>query len=446
MTMKILGKDEFGPTRMGTRQLFLLTLAALWVLMLVTAPYAVDYRALSPIGALIVILTIYPFATKLPRLLKSIRASYRRANVLAVLLLIQGINFSQPSPLPVWDIAINNLTMLGNTHAWIAAFDLNLNRGLAGITPMFYRLVVPQAPVSLVVVPNMQTNTLEAQAILSGQHLFPFAAHPAVLHTLPDHTLNIQHLIFLSDNSNAFVQFSDILLPALQVGCTANCVTNMQLEINPEYAAKVAIDGLSLTTTILKVPRILGTSVNILKTASQMLLSPEWNTKLLTMSSGTMTLGGSEFTWQSNSVQVYSGSILGGHWSISETKHVVINQTFAPSVPPRYEHWTFNPPAVSLPPVQPNIQAPIINPVPAQPNIRPPVINPFPVQPNIQPPVINPFPVQPNIQPPVINPFPVLPIYQPPVINPLPVQPNIQPPILNPVPVLPIYQPPITDH
>jgi hypothetical protein len=422
--MSAISKFEVGPSKKGTRRFLFLGLALAWVLMLLTASYSVDYRALSPIGGLTVIITISYFVIK-P--IRSLLATHLSASTLVVLILFQGSTFPQPGPLPLWDMSLNNLSMLTNTHAWRAAFQLDLNRGVAGITPLFYRVVVPQAPVSLVVMPNIQTSSLQAKAIVSGQHLIPFETHPAILNTLPDHTLNVHRVIILSNNSKALSNFSEILLPALQVGCSLNCVANMQLEINPEYATKVAIDVLSMTTTVIKVPQIIGKSANILSTASNLLLSPGWNTKLNTNSSGTTIMGGSEFTWQSNSVRVDSGSILNGNWSVSESKHIVITQTFLPGDPSSYEHKIFDPPALNQPPTLPNYKPPALNPI-----YQPPAINP--VLPNYQPPIIN--PVMPNYQPPIIN--PVMPNYQPPIIN--PVIPNYQPSIINPV--IPNYQSP----
>ncbi|WKZ46076.1 MAG: hypothetical protein QY306_09650 [Anaerolineales bacterium] len=396
-----------------------LVFGILWLLFFLTTPYRIHLLALSPLGILIVLCTLAWILLVILRRVRQMHIQHSGLAIAAVLVfLLTSAQAGAPTPTG-WNLFSNSISMLGSVPAWQAAIDIHPERGLVGMTPMFYQTVVPQFPITFIITPDPTLNHLEVTGILSGQHLHVLQDSPPVLDLIPMHSLPVDHIVFALPPEAVVGPPLTGLIPALSFICEVTCYSEIQFQANPEYLTLVTFN--KVATTYIKMAELDVLSnyaaTQMLNNATKILFNPEWNTAVRLESYGTTMFGGLEYSWYSNQLAVYSGSIQEGKWEIYEERQVVITQSWDATLPdmPVPDPYTFNQPTFAMPAFDPSKYR---QPVYTQPNytnfdFHQPTFN----QPNYTPPDLN----QPIYNPPDYNPPDFnQPIYIPPDINPPP--------------------------
>ncbi|MCB8977591.1 MAG: hypothetical protein H6657_09240 [Ardenticatenaceae bacterium] len=393
------------------------------LLLVITANFTPNPWQLTPVGLLVVVLSGLTLLFLLYRLLSS-----RFFAVLAAVVFTTGFGLSSPVA-AADDTAMpptSTLSYYTDWSAWQAAMDIDINAGWVGIAPLFHRPLIPNQPVTMITFHDLATNTLQPYSIYNGYQQFPLGTAPAILQTIPEHTLPIGAISIMTSADPSVL--SQTLLPALQASCFT-CTGSFDYAIHPMYATKLVMDG-----TVFIVGQVDNGSFGQIVSAVNDFLSPylesPWNLQWRTTQLGNSFMAGSQFEWFVDTSYVYSGSVLDGSFSLQTARTMQLTQVYGgipdinkiSAMPPGMTFGVESIPLLPTFPETPNIIAPPIigDPIWEGPDLPIPPGPTFPNGPDIPdfPDGLPDLPVVPGI-----SPIPEIPVF--PEILPVPEMPSI---------------------
>jgi hypothetical protein len=245
--------------RTGTTLLGILVVG----LFVASAHYSTDPRALTPVGVIVFLAILAVGARLMIRLVRHARPALWRwaavAAVLASLVVTRPIEAASLPTVPFWQVVNYTAPALVNPWAWRATLDIQPQLGLRGIAPVFYRPLTPWTPVTVFATPNGTSSSLRTIAVATPRQVVPITASPALGHSLPPNSVQVQKVIILAGTQPGTLATPTFFNPALLQANCSTCWRETRLEINSAFVGKMTLEGVKFTVSMaLPIPKTAG--------------------------------------------------------------------------------------------------------------------------------------------------------------------------------------------